>query len=385
MPEWKVPLFDRKLSAEAKRQVRQVLDSGWLNTGTKAREFETAVARLCGVRYAAAVNSATSGLSLVLESLGIVPGCEVITTPYTFVSTLSTILRTGATPVLADIEPDTLTIDPDEVARKVNPETRAVISVDLAGLPADYKRLIPICTERSIPLVADAAHSFGGGIGKKVVAQLADVAVHSFQATKNLTTGDGGMVLSRHKVLIDQVRLLSQHAMTGSAFDRKKSRRWEYDVVGLGHKANLTDLQAALGLGQVDRFEKEQARRTKIAARYADNLADLDEYVECQQVPAGYRHAWHLYLVLLHLSRLRIDRDQFITLMANAGVECGVHYKPLFEMSFYRELGFTAQYFPNAAYVGRRVVTLPMYPSLSNAQVDTVCHALGQVVRRHAR
>jgi len=385
MAEERIPLFDLKLPAEALRQAQKVLASGWINTGPKAAELEKSIAAMTGVRYAVAVNSATAGLQLALEALGAGPGREIITTPFTFAATVAAIIRTGAMPVFADIDPGTLNVDPDEVARKVTPQTLCVLPVDIAGHPADYPELLDICERRRLPLVADGAHSLGAAVGRKPVAQMADATVHSFQATKNLTTGDGGIVLSRHKILVERVRLLSQHAMTANAYQRKKSQRWQYDILAPGLKANLTDVHAAIGLGQLPSFRKNQDRRQTLARRYQRYLAELSEYVACPVVKDGYRHAWHLYIVRLHLSRLRIGRTRFMALMAEAGIECGVHYRPLFEMSFYRELGFTSQHFPNAAYAGQRVITLPLYPHLKFAQVDRICGVLRDIVIRFRR
>lgn len=380
-----IPLFDLKLPAESIRLVNEVLKSGWLNTGPKVAQFEKSVASMVGVRYAVAVNSATAGLQLALESLGVGPGREVITTPFTFAATSASIIRAGAMPVFADIDPATLNIDPDEVARKFTPRTACVLPVDVAGHPADYSALADICDRRHVPLVADAAHSLGASIGRYSVARVVDAAVHSFQATKNLTTADGGMVVTNHKLLADRVRLLSQHAMTTNAYHRRISGRWAYDVLAPGLKANLTDVHAAIGLGQLTTFGKNQQRRAKIAEHYCRNLTEMSDFVATPEVSDGCRHAWHLFIVRLHLSRLRIGRTRFIALMAQAGVECGVHYRPLFDMSFYRGIGFTSQYFPNAAYAGERAVTLPLYPGLTMSQVDRVCETILKVVTRYRR
>jgi dTDP-4-amino-4,6-dideoxygalactose transaminase len=385
MPEKRIPLFDLRLPSESLRGVQQVLKSGWLNTGPKAAEFEKAIAGLVREKYAVAVNSATAGLQATLEALGAGPGREVVTTSFTFAATAASIIRTGARPVLADIDPVTLNIDPDEVMRKVNHQTLAVLAVDIAGHQADYPSLLAISAKRRLPLVADAAHSLGATCLKKSSAELTDAAVYSFQATKNLTTADGGMIVTRHKLIADRARLLTQHAMTSNAYQRQKAKRWEYDILGPGLKANLTDVHAAIGLGQLATFEATQKRRQKIADRYIKNLSDLSDYVALPEVRPGYCHAWHLFIVRLHLSRLRIGRARLMALMSEAGIECGVHYKPLFEMSFYREIGFEPQHFPNAVYAGRRVVSLPMFAHLTGVQVDRVCDVLRDLVVRHRR
>jgi dTDP-4-amino-4,6-dideoxygalactose transaminase len=227
--EKRIPLFDLRLPSASMRNVQQVLKSGWLNTGPKAAEFEKAIAARVKEKYAVALNSATAGLQATLEALGAGPGREVITTSLTFAATAASIIRTGAMPVLADIDPATLNIDPDEVARKVTTQTMAILSVDIAGHPADYPALLAISAKRRLPLIADAAHSLGATYAGQSSAQLTDAAVYSFQATKNLTTADGGMVVTRHKLIADRVRLLSQHAMTSNAYQRNQSRRWEYE------------------------------------------------------------------------------------------------------------------------------------------------------------
>jgi perosamine synthetase len=360
MKRHRIPLFDLKVSSQARKEVNKVLASGWLTTGVKAAALEKAFAGKLKVKYAAAVSSATVGLQAVLEALN-VAGREVITTPFTFVATIEAIMRSGAQPVFADVDPTTLCLDPDEVARKMTSKTACVIPVDLAGHPADY--------------------TYRGNS----IAQLTDAAIYSCHATKNVTCGEGGMVVTKHRVLCDQVRLLSRHAMTNNAFQRRQSGKWEYDVVDLGLKGNLSDINAAVGLGQLAVFKQNQTKRQRIAARYAKNLGDLDGYFELPAVQDGCVHAWHLFIIRLHLSRLKISRAQFIKLLADAGVECGVHYKPLFELSYYDAIGWTAQHLPNCAYAGRRVVSLPLYPELKPGDVDYICAAIRRILDRHGR
>jgi len=382
MVKTRIPLFDLKISPRSRREVDRVLKSGWLNTGARAVELERRIAHMDGVRYAAAVSSATAGLQLTLRALGVGGGAEVITTPFTFVATTAVILQNGATPVYGDIDTGTFNLDPDEIERKITPKTAAVLPVDIAGGPADYERIAEICARRKVPLIADAAHSLGALLRGKPVARWVDAAVHSFQATKNLTCADGGMVTSKHKIVVERVRLLARHAMTSSAFERRQTGGWFYDVVGLGYKANMTDVHAAIGLGQLASFEKSQKRRAVLAARYSERLADLEEFLQAPTVITNGRHAWHLYIIRLHLSRLKFSRAAFIKKMAAVGIECGVHYRPIFEMSFYKGLGLDARYLPNAAYVGERVVTLPLYPELKDSNVDYVCECIHHILRR---
>ncbi len=338
------------------------------------------------VPYGVAVNSATIGLQLAMQAIGVGPGREVITTPFTFVATVNAIMALGAQPVFADIDPNTLNIDPDEIDRKFTARTGAVVPVDLAGHPADYNRIMKLCNRATVPLIADSAHSIGAAYGKKSIPLVADAAVVSFYSTKNLTCGEGGMVLSRHQPFMEMVRLLSRHGLTSTAHERRKNAVPLYDVVRPGHKAAMSELHAAVGLGQLADFKKQQKQREKLAKRYHDNLAGLTDYLESPVTYKNCRHGWHLFIIRLHLSSLKIDRDRFIDLMARRGIECGVHYRPVFEYSFYRNyLSLSPQFFPNAAYAGKRVVSLPFYPTLKLTEVDRVCEGVESVVIRHRR
>ncbi len=380
-----IPLYDFKPCARARKLVDQTLASGWLTTGPRVEEFEKAVASLVGVRYAAAVNSATAGMLLTLTALRPGEASEVITTPFSFVATAEAIIHAGARPVFADILPGTLTIDPEEIARKVGHRTLAIMPVDIAGYPADYEKLKKISTHFGLPLVADAAHSIGSTLLGKSSAKWADAAIYSFHATKNLTCGEGGMVLSRHKTITDRVKLLSRHGMTAGAYKRKQSGKHLYDVSDIGWKANMSDLHAAVGLGQLTVFARDQKRREKIARRYIANLSSLEDFLELPAGRRGVGHSWHLFIVRLHLSRLRIDRDRFIRLMRSSGVECSVHFRPLFELSLFQQLGVNERYYPNAAYAGRRVMSLPMFPDLKLTDVDYICEQILSIVKNHSR
>lgn len=381
-----IPLYDIELSPSAIKEVNAVLKSGWLSPGPRVAAFEKAVCKMMGTRYGAAVASATSGLELVLMSIGSQPGKEVVTTPFTFVGTVEAILGTGATPVFADIDPHSLNIDPDEVYRKITHHTIAVMPVDIGGYPADYRMLKKICDTKRVPLVADAAHSIGAAYQGKPIPKHTDAAVISFHATKNLICGEGGIVLSKHKAVIDAVRLMARHGLTQNAFQRKKAARWDYDAVYPGYKANMSELHAAIGLGQLKVFKQNQAQRRRLAERYIKNLAHLSDYFELPNEERPRQHGWHLFIIKLHLSRLRLQRDTFISRLADLGIECGVHYKPIFKLSYYQEiLGETGQYLPNTTYAGRRVITLPLYPGLKPADVDYISECIADLVKKYGR
>lgn len=384
MADRMIRLYELRLSADSFANVRDTLRSTWLTSGPRVKEFESAVARMCRVRYAAAVNSCTNGLVLALQALGL-QGGEVITTPFSFVATAEAIMHAGAQPVFADIDPHSLTIDPEEVARKVTPRTRAIIAVDIAGHPAEYDRLRKVADHFTLPVIADAAHSFGAQYRRKSVAQVTDAAVFSFHATKNLTCGEGGMVVSRHKILADRVRLLAVHGLTKDAHRRREEAGWRYDVIAPGRKANMSDVHAAIGLGQLPEFERQQQKREALVQRYCANLSALSEYIDLPSPPKHIRHAWHLFIIRLNIDSLTISRDRFIDAMKARRVECGVHYIPMFELSLFRSAGLNEQIFPNAAWVGRRVVTLPLYPLLTFRQIDYICDAIADIVSKHQR
>ncbi len=381
-----IPLFDLTLSPQARREVAATLKSGWLTSGPRVAAFEKGIARYLRVRHACAVSSCSVGLQLALRALGIGRGREVITSPFTFVATAEAIIAAGATPVFADINPATLNIDPDEVERKLSSRTAAIMPIDIAGYPANYKRLNRVCSDHALSLIADAAHSFGTQVGKKSTAALSDVAIYSFHSTKNLTCGEGGMVVSRHRALIDVVRTLARHGLSSDAHQRRAKGEFGYDAYGLGVKANMSDVHAAIGLGQLAVFEHNQARRQRLAHQYMENLGDLADLLHLPEAASPNHHAWHLFIVRLRLSRLKIPRHQFIHAMARQGIECGVHFRPIFDLSYYREtMGLHERHFPNTAYAGQRVVTLPLYPELTLAQVDQVCQTIREILMNKRR
>ena len=385
-PDQSIPLFDLKLSARTKREVAAALDSGWLTTGPRVRKFEQAVGEYLKVPHTVAINSATIGLQMVLTAIGAGPGKEVVTTPFTFVGTVEAILMTGAKPVFVDINRQTLNIDADSIASCINGNTAAVMPVDIAGNPADYGRIAALCNERDLPLVADAAQSIAGLHKGKSVPAHVDAAVFSFYSTKNLTCGEGGMVVSRHKELIDAVRLLSLHGLTSGTMERKKNRKWRYDVKHLGFKANMSDIHAAIGLGELASLESYQRKRTKLTERYIRSLSDLSGLIEMPTPGKDSVHGWHLFIARLNTEKLTIDRDRFIELMLENGVECGVHYLPVFELSYYRKaMQIAPERFPNAAEAGRRVVSLPLYPGLKLTEVDFVCECIKTILSENQK
>jgi len=301
---------------EAEKQaVLETLESGWVTTGPKAIELGKRIAQFSGAPHGLAVNSATGALHLALLSWGIGQGDEVITSTWTFASTANVVLHTGATVVLVDVDPRTLCLDPARVEAAITPRTKAIIAVDFAGHPADYDALRALCDKHGLKLLADAAHSFGARYHDRPVGALADATAFSFYAIKNITTGEGGCLVSADQPFLERAQVLSLHGISKDAWKRYSSAgAWYYEVTAPGFKYNLTDLAAAFGLAQLDRWPEFDARRNAIARRFDEQLAPLGR-IERPYADPRVHHAWHLYTVRLALSKLTVDRARFLELL----------------------------------------------------------------------
>jgi dTDP-4-amino-4,6-dideoxygalactose transaminase len=381
----KIPFYDLTLSQATRQAVERTLKSGWITTGPAVVQFETEIGKLLGVRHAAAVSSATAGLILALRAVGVKRGDEVITTPFSFVAGVEAILNLGAVPVFADIDPATLNVNPAAVAKKITKRTAAILAVDIAGYPCDYRGLRPLAKAHRIPLVSDSAHALGAFLDGKSIPRWTDLSVYSFHATKNLTCGEGGMVASRVKGLIDRVRLWSKHSMTASAYERKQSDHWSYDVTEVGCKANMSDILASVGLGELKSFAKNQLKRERLAMRYLSNLSVAEDLIALPQLQRGYHHAWHLMVARLNLSHLTIPRNGVIDRMAQHGIGCSVHYRPIHTLAFYRRSGLKALRLSESERAGESVLSLPLYPGLRPTDVDRISDTLISICRRCAR
>lgn len=382
----KVPFFRLKFGPTEKKAVLETIQTGWVTTGPKTRRFEEEIAKIAGTKYAVAVSSCTAGIHLVLKSLNIGPGDEIITSPFTMVASMASILHCGAEPVPVDIDPVTLNIDPHSVEKKITRKTRAVIPVDYAGWPCEYNQLKKIARKHKLHLIDDAAHALGAKYRGKFIGSVADAAVFSFYSTKNITSGEGGMVATNSRRLAERVRHLSLHAMTSSGWKRYSGGSWRYDITDLGYKANMSDLLAALALGQLGRFEKMQEKRRLLAQRYLKNLNAFDKYIEAPYNDSDSVHAWHLFVIKLNLSRWRIGRDRLIAELEKRGVGCGVHFIPLYRFSYFKKiLKPGPSDFPNCEKTFKRVITLPLYPDLTFKEVDYICDTIARLIRRFGR
>jgi dTDP-4-amino-4,6-dideoxygalactose transaminase len=381
-----VPFFRMKFSKKEINAVNKVLASGWLTTGKIAKDFEREFGKHIGARYNAAVSSCTSGLMLGLKALGIGKSNEVITSPYTFVASVEAIIHAGAKPVFADIDSYTLNLDPEMAERKINTRTRAILPVHIAGLPCRMDRFRLTAKKHGLYLVYDAAHAIGARFKNKKIGSFGDFSSFSFYATKNLTTGEGGMVATGKKKLAEKVQILSLHGM-----DRKAWRRyldqgsWYYEVVDLGYKCNLPDMNAALGLAMLERLEKLQQKRQRAAGWYDEMLSKFDEL----ELPARKQdsvHAWHLYIIKLNLDMLKINRDQFIAELGAYNIGTSVHFIPLFLHPYFKgKYGLTAKNFPNALKAFQRVISLPFFPDLRREEVRFVANSIGKIIVKYRK
>jgi dTDP-4-amino-4,6-dideoxygalactose transaminase len=381
-----LPLTRPSIGAREKQLVLEVLESGWITTGPRTQELGRRVAALAGARNGVAVNSATGALHLALAALGVGPGDEVVTAAYTFASCVNVVEHVGARPVLADVEPDTLCLDPRALERTISSRTRAVIPVDYGGHPCDLDAILEIARARGISVVEDAAHALGASVSGRPVGSLSDVTAFSFYATKNLTTGEGGAAVCNDDALAARMSLLSLHGMDHDAWKRySDTGSWYYEVTAPGFKYNLSDVLAAIGLGQLERFEEMQRLRREHAARYDSLLDDILE-VRRPSTRRGVVHAWHLYPIALELDRLTCDRTRFIEELRAENIGTSVHFIPIHLHSHFRDtLGVGTGDFPVAEDAYRRAVTLPLFPDMTAGDVEDVVAAVRKVVAHYRR
>ena len=381
-----LPFHVPAIGPEEIAAVVEVLKSGWLTSGAKVREFEQQFARLVGAREAVAVNSATAALHLALAAIGIEEGDEVIVPTMTFAATAEVVLYLRARPVLVDCSRDTLNIDPAAIEAALTPRTRAIIPVHFAGQPCQSDAILALARSHDAKVIEDAAHALPAWDGARMIGGIGDITCFSFYATKTITTGEGGMATTDNPEWAGKMRMLSLHGISHDAWKRYSSEgSWYYEIINVGYKYNLTDLAASLGLQQLKKCHAFAAARRRIAEAYNDGFADLAE-IQTPVCRAGVQHAWHLYVIQLELDRLTIDRREFIEVLRQRNIGASVHFIPLHLHPYYRR---TFDYRPedcaNAAAVYERIVSLPIYPGMSNDDVADVIVAVRNVVEGHRR
>ena len=367
-------------------EIAEVVDSlrsGWLTTGPKTQRFEKEFASFIGGgAQALAVNSATAGLHLALEALEVRPGDEVITTPYTFTATAGVVRHLGADPVFVDIDPQTFNLDPEKIERAITPRTKVIMPVHFAGLACEMEPIIAIARRHGLKVVEDAAHALPTTYRGQLVGALdTDATVYSFYATKTVTTGEGGMIVTRDERVAERCRVMRLHGISRDAFDRYTSTKpsWHYEVIAPGFKYNLTDLAASIGIQQLKKAWDFQCRRTEMAARYDAEL--LDQPLILPPRPReGDVHSWHLYAIRLEHS-VGVSRDEFIRQMAERGVGCSIHFIPLHLHPYWRDTyNWQPHHFPQAQMAYEHAVSLPLYTRMTEADQTRVIEAVKDIL-----
>jgi dTDP-4-amino-4,6-dideoxygalactose transaminase len=382
-----LPFALPEIGEEEIAEVVDTLRSGWVTTGPKARKFEEAFVAYLGDAnlQAIAVNSATAGLHLALEALGIGPGDEVITTTHTFTATAEVVRYLGADVKLVDIDPATLNIDPAAIEALITPRTKALMPVHYAGLAVDMDAIYAIARKHSLKIVEDAAHALPTTYKQQLIGTLqSDAVVFSFYANKTMTTGEGGMLVTRDAAVAARAKVMRLHGINRDAFDRFQAKvpSWYYEIVAPGFKYNLTDIAAALGLHQLKRLPGFQARREQIATRFDEGLADLPITLPPRPQHVGDLHSWHLYVIRL-TDEATINRDQLIDSLFADGIGVSVHYIPLHLHPYWKErYDLRPEQFPHSQKAYERMVTLPLYTKMTDADVERVITAVRKAFGR---
>lgn len=376
---WQIPLSDLDFGPEELQAVHDVLTSKWLSMGQMTETFEQQFAAMLDVPYAVAVSSGTAALHLALAALGIGPGDEVIVPSLTFVATANAILYVGATPVFADItSPEDLSMDPAAVARALTPATKAIMVMHYGGYAVDMAALAEVIGGREIAIVEDAAHAPGARLDGRALGSFGDAGCFSFFANKNMTTGEGGMLVTARQDIYERVRRLRSHGMTTLTWDRHRGHASSYDVVALGFNYRTTEMSAALGLVQLQKLARNAERRQHLTARYRQRLGAMPGVTVPFHQPRG-TSAYHLLPVLLENQTVR---THVLQAMAVHGVQTSIHYPPIHQFSFYRQHdGMPPRCLPQTEAVGERELTLPLYATMTIEQVDTICATLGDAIR----
>lgn len=365
------------------KEVVESLKSGWLGTGPKVDRFESEFAAFKGVEHTVALNSCTAALHLSLLSAGLEPGDEVITTPLTFCATVNAIIHAGAVPVLADVKIESMNIDPIEVENKITDRTRAILPVHFAGRACEMDPLLDIAKRHHLKIIEDCAHAVETEYRGKKAGTFGDFGCFSFYVTKNITTGEGGMVIARRAEDAAKIKILGLHGMSKDAWKRYGDEGYKhYFVVDCGFKYNMMDIQAAIGIHQLARVEVNWQRRSEIWQQYNEAFADLPLTLPAEP-ESGSRHAYHLYTILIDAQRAGINREDFLNAMTARKIGVGVHYLSIPEHPYYQQaFGWQPESFPNAMKIGRQTVSLPISAKLTDQDVDDVIEAVNSIIDR---
>ncbi|MEX2492805.1 MAG: DegT/DnrJ/EryC1/StrS aminotransferase family protein [Nitrospirales bacterium] len=381
-----LPFHVPDIGEEEIQSVIETLRSGWLTTGSKTKQFEEEFARYVGARHAVALNSCTAALHLALEAVGVTEGDEVIVPTMTFAATAEVVHYFKARPVLVDCQGDTLNIDVDQIERAISPRTKAIIPVHYAGQSCEMDRILEIARVHHLKVIEDAAHALPSRYRGKMVGTLGDITCFSFYSTKTITTGEGGMATTENAEWAERMRILSLHGITRDAVNRYTPEgSWYYEICYSGYKYNLTDIAAALGVPQLHKCERFGAIRQQYAMLYNEGFEDVPE-ITIPHVAKDVEHAWHLYVIQLDLERLRIGRNEMIDLLKKEGIGTSVHFIPLHLHPYYRDnYRYLSNDFPVASAVFERIISLPIYPKMTETDIQYIIEVVTTLIQTHRR
>jgi perosamine synthetase len=377
-----IPYGKQSIDDEDIKAVTNVLCSNWLTTGPMVEAFEKAIAEYVGAKYAVAFSSGTAGLHAAAFASNIGKDTEVIVPPMTFVATANSVVYQGGTPVFVDVEPDTLLIDPAKLEEKINSKTRAMIAVDYAGQPCNYDALRKTAKNNNLTLISDACHALGAQYRGQRVGSLADLTIFSFHPVKHITTGEGGMVVTDNLEYANRMRRFRNHGIQTDHRQRAETGTWFYEMLDLGYNYRLTDIQCALGLSQLRKLSGWIERRREIAKMYDEGLAD-ESCVKALKVNGDAFHVYHLYVVQLFIEQIKASRSEIFSSLRNAGIGVNVHYIPVHLHPYYKvNFGTSAGLCPIAEYAYERILSIPIFPAMTNDDVNRVIVAVKKVVEK---
>lgn len=381
-----IPFHKPYITDDEIDEVVDSLRSGWLTMGPKTHRFEKEFAGYIGSRHAIAVNSCTAALHLALKAINLKPGDEVIIPTMTFTATGEVICYFNAKPIIVDVEKETHNLEITKIEEAITTNTRAIIPVHYAGQPCDMNEIMEIAKKYNLHVIEDAAHAFPSKYKGHIIGTIGDITCFSFYATKTLTTGEGGMVTTENDEWAEKMKMLRLHGISQDAWKRHSDKgSWYYEVVEAGYKYNMTDIQAGLGLAQLKKLEWMWKRRKEIAEKYTEAFKSLEEIITPFVKPDRVS-AWHLYVIKLNLEALKIDRAGFIEELKDRGIGTSVHFIPLHRHPFYRDtFDYRAEDFPNAEWVYERIISLPIYPGMTNKQVNRVIESVIEVIKENKR
>ncbi len=381
-----LPFHVPDITEDEIQSVVETLRSGWLTPGPKVRQLEVDFSGYVGNRHAVAVNSGTAALHLALDAVGIKEGDDILVPTMTFAATAEVVNYFKARPILLDCQKDTFNIDPDQIENKITARTKAIIPVHFGGQPCEMDRILEISRNYNLKVVEDAVHAIPANYQGKIVGSIGDITCFSFYATKPITTGEGGMITTESDEYAKRMRIMSLHGISNDAWKRYTSEgTWCYEIIYPGFKYNLTDIAAAIGIEQLKKCDEYWTERRRIAALYDEGFAELPE-IKPPACQPNVQHAWHLYVIQLELERLRINRNEFIEALKKENIGASVHFIPLHLHPHYRNTyGYKPKNFPNASAVFERTVSLPIYPKMTEVDVQDVIGAVRNIVRQHQR